>query len=221
MFLSAIFSIIKGVSVKPSTFGPRMELDTIIDEEDKGLLPEDDIDNGSGPYRGSSSKGTAQLRHGIKCSHNEGDESGLMVTSSSMKSPASFQVWVHLHTFLNNTLALPQCSGTRNPRLWLTRFVGFGSTGNVWQCHFDNSDDLYAIKIVELLCHSDAASCQQLHNKFKVYLNLEEAYQSGKLLDHITPHCYGAFEGDAMDILILELCDSILREWDKLSGAEQ
>ncbi|KIM82646.1 hypothetical protein PILCRDRAFT_97458 [Piloderma croceum F 1598] len=148
-----VYSSIISVSIKPSTFGPRMELDTIIDE--------DDIDNGSGPYRGSSSKGTAQLRHGIKCSHNEGDESRLM------------------------------CSGTRKPCLWLTHFVGFGSTGNDWQCHFDNSDDLYAVKIVELLCHSDAASCQQLHNEFK---------------------------GDAMDVLILELCDSILREWDKLSA---
>lgn len=138
-----------------------------------------------------------------------------------MKSPASFQVWVYLRTFSNNTLALPQCSGSGKPRLWLTRFVGFGSTGNVWQCHFDNSDDLFAAKIVELIRRSDAASRQRLHNEFTVYLSLEEAYQSGKLPDRIAPYCYGAFESDAVDVLVLELCDGILREWDELSDSER
>jgi hypothetical protein len=80
---------------------------------------------------------------------------------------------------------------------------------------------LFAIKIVELLRRSDAASRQRLHNEFEIYLSLEEAYQSGKLPDRITPHCYGAFEGDAMDVLILELCDGILREWDELSDSER
>jgi hypothetical protein len=138
-----------------------------------------------------------------------------------MKSPASFQVWVHLNTFPNNTLALPQCSGSRKPRLWLTRFVGSGSTGNVWQCHFDNVDDMFAIKVVEVLRHSDAASRQRLRSEFEVYLSLEEAYQSGKLPDRIAPHCYGAFEGDTMDVLILELCDSTLGEWDELNDSER
>jgi hypothetical protein len=103
----------------------------------------------------------------------------------------------------------------------LTRFVGFGSTGNVWQCHFDNSDDLFAVKIVELLHRSDADSRQRLHNEFYVYLRLEEAYQSGQLPDRIAPHCYGAFEGDGVDVLILELCDGILRAWAELSDSER
>ena len=104
--------------------------------------------------------------------------------------------------------------------MWLTHFVGSGSTGNIWQCQFDSNDDLFTIKIIEQLHPSDTASCQQLHNKFRVYLSLEEAYKSGKLCDCIASHCYGAFEGDAMDVLILELCDGILGEWDELSDSE-
>jgi hypothetical protein len=60
-FLGAILSEIKEVRVDPSTFDPHMELDTIAEQQDgdPGPLCEDDITDGSGPYRGSSSKGTA------------------------------------------------------------------------------------------------------------------------------------------------------------------
>jgi hypothetical protein len=138
-----------------------------------------------------------------------------------MKSPISSQVWVHLSTLPDNTLSLPQCCRSRKPRLWLTRFVGSGSTGNVWQCHLDNSDNLFATKFVELRRRSDAASCQRLRNEFKVYLSLEEAYQSGKLPYRIAPQCYGAFEGDTVDVLILELCDGTLSKWDELNDEER
>ena len=116
--------------------------------------------------------------------------SSTQLTSSSKKSPAFFQVWLDLHTFQNNTLVLPQsqCCGSRKPQLWLTRFIGSGSTGKVWQCQFNDSDDLFAIKIAEPLCKSEAASRKRLHNEFEVYLSLEEAYQSGKLPDRIAPH---------------------------------
>jgi len=128
---------------------------------------------------------------------------------------------VHLHTFPNNTLSLPRCSGNKKPRLWLTRNIGFGSTGNVWQCHFDNSYDSFAIKIVEVLRPSDADSQKRLCNEFNVYLTLEEAYQSGRLCDLITPRCYGAFEGDGIYVLILELCDGILGAWKELNDSER
>lgn len=118
---------------------------------------------------------------------------------------------MHLHSFLNNTLTLPQCAGSRKPRLWLTGFIGFGSTGNVWKCRFDDSDDSFAVKTVELLRRFDAGSRHRLRNEFNVYLTLEDAYKSGQLRDRIAPHCYGAFEGDGIDILILELCGGILR----------
>jgi hypothetical protein len=104
--------------------------------------------------------------------------------------------------------------------LWLTRFIGFGSTGKVWKSHFDNSDDSFAIKIVELLRPSDKDSRQRLRNEFNVYLIIEAAYQSKRLRDRITPRCYGAFEGDGVDVLILDLCDSILNTWDELSSSE-
>src|ERR1700692_3251703 len=59
-FLGAILSVIKGVAVEPSPFNPNMELDIIIEEDDDpGILPEDDIGDSSGAYPGSSSTGTA------------------------------------------------------------------------------------------------------------------------------------------------------------------
>ena len=72
----------------------------------------------------------------------------------------------------NNTLALPLCVKSGKERLWLTRFVGSGSTGNVWECRFDDCDDLFAAKVVEVLRPSDADSRQRLRNEFKVYCTL-------------------------------------------------
>ena len=42
--LGAILSVVKTVSVEPSEFSPDMGLDTFVEEQDQGLLPEDDID---------------------------------------------------------------------------------------------------------------------------------------------------------------------------------
>jgi hypothetical protein len=124
---------------------------------------------------------------------------------------------MYLQTLSSNTLALPVTDRNGKQRLWLTRFLGFGSTGRVWQGHFDNSDDSFAIKIVELLCPSDTDSRQRLRNEFNVHLIIEAAYQSGQLRDRITPHCYGAFEGDGVDLLVLDF----LNEWDELSTSER
>jgi hypothetical protein len=100
-------------------------------------------------------------------------------------------LWVHLQALSNNTFALPVSDRNGQRRLWLTRFIGLGSTGKVWQGHFDNSDDSFAIKIVELLYPSDMDSRQRLRNEFNVYLIIEAAYQSKRLRDRITPRCYG------------------------------
>jgi hypothetical protein len=80
---------------------------------------------------------------------------------------------------------------------------------------------LFAIKIAEPLHHSEAASRERLCDEFEVYLSLEEAYQSGKPPNRIAPQCYGAFKGDTMDVLILDLCNSILEDWDELSDSER
>lgn len=129
---------------------------------------------------------------------------------------------MHLHTLPSNTFALPQCSGlgSRKPRLWLTQFLGFGSTGRVWKCHFDNSDDSFAIKIAELLSSSDADSQQRLRNEFNAYLTLEAAFQSGQLRDRIAPRCYGAFAGDGIDVMILDLCEGLVT-WNGLNDSER
>ncbi len=72
-----------------------------------------------------------------------------------------------------------------------------------------------------MLRPSDADSQKRLCNEFNVYLTLEEAYQSGRLCDLITPRCYGAFEGDGIYVLILELCDGILGAWKELNDSER
>jgi hypothetical protein len=86
--------------------------------------------------------------------------------------------------------------------------VGFGSTGNIWEFRFDDSDNLFAAKIVEVLRPNNADRRQRL--RFNIYLALEKAYRSGQLRDRIAPRCYGAFEGDGIDVLILDLCDGVL-----------
>ena len=120
----------------------------------------------------------------------------------------------------NNTPAFPQCAESKQ-RLWLTRFVASGSTGNVWECLFDNRDDPFAVKVVEVLLPSDAGSRQRLHNEFNVYLTLDTAYHSGQLGDRIAPRCYGAFKGNRVDVLILDLCKGTLNQWEELHAPER
>ncbi|KIL54825.1 hypothetical protein M378DRAFT_91869 [Amanita muscaria Koide BX008] len=203
-FLGAILSGAVGVPVESSAYSSDMELDTIEEGEDEGPLPEHDIDD---------DRSRAHDEH-------ENTESRLIVTSSSPNSPDDFQVWVHLHRLSNNTPVFPACARSKQ-RLWLTRFIASGSTGNVWECRFDNCDDLFAVKIVEVLRPSDAGSRQRLHNEFNVYLTLDKAYQSGQLCDRIAPCCYGAFKGNHVDVLILDLCDGILNDWEELSAPER
>ena len=123
----------------------------------------------------------------------------------------------------NNVFAIPPCARNEKLRLWFTRFIASGSTGNDWQCRFDTSYDSFSAKIVEVLCPSDTENQQRLRNEFKIYLILDEAYQSVRLHDRIAPRCYGAFEGSGMDVLILDftLCDGTLNSWDDLSTSER
>lgn len=121
----------------------------------------------------------------------------------------------------NNTFVLPQCAVNSKRRLWLTRLIASGSTGNVWACRFDNCNDLFAVKTVEVLRLSDAGGQQRLHNEFDIYLTLDKKFQSGHLRNRIAPRCYGAFRGNGIDILILDLCDGVLNEWGELSALER
>ena len=61
-FLGAILSVVKDVRIERSAYSSDMELDTIMEEEDSGVLPEDEIDGGSGAYQ-SSSGGRATTSH--------------------------------------------------------------------------------------------------------------------------------------------------------------
>lgn len=55
-----------------------------------------------------------------------------------------------------------------------------------------------------------------------MYLALEVAYKSGKLPNCITPQCYGAYENDGVDVLILDLClcNGIFDQWSELTASE-
>jgi hypothetical protein len=84
-FLGAILSIVKDVRVEPSEFNPEMQLDTIIEDTDEGPLPEDDIDDGSGAYPGSSSRGISTdppMTRGCARAGHENAQSGLTVCPS-------------------------------------------------------------------------------------------------------------------------------------------
>ncbi|KAH9010515.1 hypothetical protein EDB84DRAFT_1445680 [Lactarius hengduanensis] len=74
---------------------------------------------------------------------------------------------------------------------------------------------------LQLQHRSDVERQRRFHNEFEVYLSLEIAYRSGQLRNRITPHCYGAFEGDGTDVLILGLCGDTLKDWDELNFSEQ
>jgi hypothetical protein len=69
-------------------------------------------------------------------------------------------------------------------------------------------------KIAEVLRREDANRRLRLHNEFNVYPTLEQAYKSGQLPNRIAPHCYGAFEGYGIDILILDLCQGLVGSAD-------
>ncbi|KAH9026553.1 hypothetical protein EDB84DRAFT_1670115 [Lactarius hengduanensis] len=218
-FLGAILSVLEGTPVPACEFNPSMVLDT-IPEEGKGgsKLP-------MTRSRAITSRDAAESESDLMVRPISGHLRSArslvysQFTLSSPHYPESFQVWVHLHSLPNNTFVLPHCAenGNRKRRLWLTRHIGCGSTGNVWECHFDNSDDLFAIKVVKLQHRSDVERQRRFHNEFEVYLSLEIAYRSGQLRNRITPHCYGAFEGDGTDVLILGLCGDTLKDWDELN----
>ncbi|KAH9042052.1 hypothetical protein EDB85DRAFT_1856993 [Lactarius pseudohatsudake] len=222
-FLGAILSVQKSAPVQASEFNPAMVLDNIPEEVDSRPSPEDDDDHGSGEYQGSSA---TNIPTSVPMAHSRATTSRgaaeLMLTLSPPHYPESFQVWVHLHSLPNNTFVLPHCAenGNGKRRLWLTHHIGSGSTGSVWECRFDNSDDLFAIKVIELQRRSDVKRQKRFYNEFGVYLSLEIAYQSGQLRDRITPHCYGAFEGDGTNVLILGLCGNTLNDWDELNLSE-
>ncbi|KAH9179320.1 kinase-like domain-containing protein [Lactarius sanguifluus] len=224
-FLGAILSVQEGASVQASESNPAMVLDIIPEEVDSRPSSEDDTDHGSGEYQGSSATNipsSVPMTHSRVTTGRGAAESELMFTLSSPHYPESFQVWVHLHSLPNNTFVLPHCgeNGSGKQRLWLTHHIGSGSTGSVWECRFDDSDDLFAIKVIELQRTSDVKRQQRFYKEFGVYLSLEIAYQSGQLRDRITPHCYGAFERDGTKVLILGLCGNTLNDWDELNFSE-
>jgi len=77
-FLGAILSVVKDVPVERSAYSSDMELDIIEEEEDDSPLPEDDIDDDSGAYQGSSG-GRATSHPATRSREDESTESELIV----------------------------------------------------------------------------------------------------------------------------------------------
>jgi hypothetical protein len=92
--------------------------------------------------------------------------------------------------------------------------------GSVWQCCFDGSDYFFAAKIVEVLHRADVGGRRRIRDEFSVYLALENAYKSGPLRKYIALHSYGAFQGDGIDIIVLDLYDDVLNTWNEPSLSE-
>jgi hypothetical protein len=204
-FLGAILSVVKDVPVESSAYNPNIQLDTIEDEQGDGPF-----NDGSGEYQGSSGRGaeTGSPMTRSRDRNSRGNTKSellvhtflgryrslgslirLQVTSSSPKLPENLQAWTRLYAMSNKVLTIPPCARNNKRRLWFTRFIASGSTGNVWQCRFDASYDSLAAKIVEVLRPSDTEKRQRLRNEFKVHLILDKAYQSGRLHDRIAPRC--------------------------------
>ncbi len=91
----------------------------------------------------------------------------------------------------------------------------------MWECHFDNLGQPFAVKVVEALRSSDAEAKERFRNEREIYLKMEKAYQSGKLQDRIAPRCCGIFEGKSIDILILDLHENVLDSWEQLQPSER
>ncbi|KAH9039908.1 hypothetical protein EDB84DRAFT_1577092 [Lactarius hengduanensis] len=223
-FLGAILSVLNGASVQASKFHP---LDTIPEEGEGGpSSPPEDID-GSGEYRGRSTaniSSTRPITRSRAAASHDAAESELMVlyfilpTLSRIVPSMGASSFAAQQCIRSSTLCRERKRETTpmvDPphRIWIDR--------NVWECHFDNGDDLFAIKVVKLRRRSDVECQRRFYNEFEVYLSLEIGYQSGQLRDRITPHCYGGFEGNGTGVLILGLCGDTLKDWDELNFSEQ
>ena len=78
-FLGAILSVVRDVPVEGSTYSSDMELDVIEEKEDEGHLPEDDIDDDSGAYQGSSGGGANTSHPATRSRKDDNNESDLIV----------------------------------------------------------------------------------------------------------------------------------------------
>lgn len=164
-FLGAVLSVLKDVLVQTIVSNPNMELGIIPGEEDNRPSLEDGIDHSQEfglivcPIRGRF--------------QSVGSLINSQITSSSPHCPEYSRVRVCLHPLPNNTFLPPLCTenGNGEQHLSLTHLIpGFGSTGRVQECHFDNSDGLFGISVVELLRSSDVERQKRFCNEFEVHL---------------------------------------------------
>jgi hypothetical protein len=78
-FLGAILSVVKEVSVKRSAYNFNMELDIIEEGEDDSPSPEEDVDDDSGAYWGSSGGRATTSYPATRSREDENTESDLIV----------------------------------------------------------------------------------------------------------------------------------------------
>ncbi|KAK2465458.1 hypothetical protein APHAL10511_002530 [Amanita phalloides] len=162
--LGAILSVVKTVSVEPSEFSSDMELDTIVEEQDKGPLPEDDINDGS-TYSPSSEEEVANDPPNTHNRHPTGQkaESDLMVSPRLLAPVICLACSLSDHLIFSKlTSILPsfdtspplreQCACLFSVRQEREPAPVADPSCMVWvdwKCRFDDSADLFITKIID------------------------------------------------------------------------
>ena len=122
-----------------------------------------------------------------------------------------------------------QCSslGDESVRLRLQRFLGRGSTGTVFEAKLDldgcGDARSYAFKTVVKGSHEEEeGQIRRLLAEFKIYCNIEQARQSGKICN-AAPRCYGLYESPNILVLISDYEGEPLSdaEWSSLEYQEK
>lgn len=102
--LGAILSVVKNVPVEPTKFDPNIELDNVVEDEDKGRLPEHDIDDGSA-YSTRPGEDTVTDPLNTRSCHHTGQR---MAESELMVCPCLLLPVICLAHLLSDHLIFPK-----------------------------------------------------------------------------------------------------------------
>ncbi|KAH8103235.1 hypothetical protein DFH11DRAFT_1521133 [Phellopilus nigrolimitatus] len=151
----------------------------------------------------------------------------LKITMAPPEIPEPY--WVSLQQ-VDSTSTIAHTDNANKPVcLRLTRPLGRGSTGLVYECRLEENTAqdnpgprTFAVKYVEVLKTKDESRRERLRHEFGIYQVLERAYSRfGKLSNRVAPQCFGMFENDSFSVLILELQGDAVRDWRDLNETEK
>ena len=82
-----------------------------------------------------------------------------------------------------------------------------------------DSDSPVALKIVEWTKEIDALRLEGLEREVDNYALLEQAYANG--IRRLSPECLGYYGDEKINVLVLELLASSVKDWSELEGDEK